>query len=89
VHTDAFPAGNLVLVCWHLAEAGLGDVRLAVLGGLGLGHTSTRGLLLGLAGFVLIIVAQVVATLLSGGDRRTTFPIGPALAAGFLMAATA
>jgi leader peptidase (prepilin peptidase)/N-methyltransferase len=85
---SAAAAGAVLLLCWRFAGAGFGDVRLAVLGGLGLGHATHRGLLLALAAFSLITVTQAVVTLLRGGDRRSTFPYGPALAAGFLLAAT-
>jgi leader peptidase (prepilin peptidase)/N-methyltransferase len=61
---------------------------LAVLGGLGLGHATHYGLLLGLAALTLILVSQAVVTLAGGGDRRTMIPYGPALAVGFLLAAT-
>lgn len=85
---SAAAAGAVLLLCWRFAGAGFGDVRLAVLGGLGLGQATHRGLLLALAAFSLITVTQAVVTLLRGGDRRSTFPYGPALAAGFLLAAT-
>jgi leader peptidase (prepilin peptidase)/N-methyltransferase len=84
----AAASGLTLLVCWRFAGAGFGDVRLAVLGGLGLGHTTHRGLLLGLAAFIVITVTQAVITLARGGDRKTTIPFGPGLAAGFLLAAT-
>ncbi len=84
----AVAAGVVLLLCWRFAGAGFGDVRLAVLGGLGLGHATHRGLLLALAAFSLITVTQAAITLMRGGDRRGTFPYGPALAAGFLLAAT-
>ena len=84
----ASAAGVVLLLCWRFAGAGFGDVRLAVLGGLGLGHTTHRGLFLALAVFSLITVAQAAITLMHGGDRRSTFPYGPALAVGFLLAAT-
>ena len=80
-------SGLVMLLCWRFAGAGFGDVRLATFGGLGLGHATHRGLLLALAAFTLIIVTQAVVTLMRGGDRRSTIPYGPALAAGFLLAA--
>jgi leader peptidase (prepilin peptidase) / N-methyltransferase len=85
----AAAAGGVALLCWRFADAGYGDVRLAVLGGLGLGYTSASGLLVALAVVVLIIAAQAVATLALGGARRMRFPLGPALATGFIVAATA
>ena len=84
----AAAAGVVLLLCWRFAGAGFGDVRLATLGGLGLGHATHRGLLLALVAFTLIIVTQAVITWRRGGDRRSTFPYGPGLAAGFLLAAT-
>jgi leader peptidase (prepilin peptidase) / N-methyltransferase len=84
----AVTSGLTLLLCWRFAGAGFGDVRLATLGGLGLGHATDRGLLLALAAFTLITVTQAVITLVRGGHRRSTFPYGPALAVGFLVAAT-
>jgi leader peptidase (prepilin peptidase)/N-methyltransferase len=84
----AVACGLTLLLCWQLAGAGFGDVRLAALGGLGLGHATHRGLLLALAVFALITVTLAVITLTRGRDRRSTFPYGPALAVGFLLAAT-
>ncbi|MCZ2812113.1 MULTISPECIES: peptidase [unclassified Modestobacter] len=81
-------AGFTMLLCWRFAGAGYGDVRLAVLGGLGLGHANSGGLLLGLAVFAGVTCAQVGIALARGGNRETTIPYGPALAAGFLLAAT-
>jgi leader peptidase (prepilin peptidase)/N-methyltransferase len=83
----ALASGLVMLLCWRFAGAGFGDVRLATLGGLGLGHATHRGLLLALAAFTLITVTQAVVTLMRGGDRRSTIPYGPALAVGFLLAA--
>lgn len=80
-------AGLTLLLCWRFAGAGFGDVRLATLGGLGLGHATHRGLLLALAAFTLVTALQAVITLMRGGGRRGTFPYGPALAIGFLLAA--
>jgi leader peptidase (prepilin peptidase)/N-methyltransferase len=81
-------SGLTVLLCWRFAGAGFGDVRLAVLGGLGLGHSTQHGLLLALAAFAAVTVAQAGIILLRGGDRRTPLPLGPALAVGFLVAGT-
>lgn len=83
----AVASGLTLLFCWRFAGAGFGDVRLAMLGGLGLGHATQRGLLLALAAFAMITLAQAVMTLMRGGNRRNTFPYGPALAIGFLVAA--
>lgn len=80
-------AGLTMLMCWRFAGAGFGDVRLAFLGGLGLGHATHRGLLLAFAMFTLITVSQAVITLLRGRSRKTAIPYGPALTVGFLVAA--
>ena len=84
----ALASGLTLLLCWRFAGAGFGDVRLATLGGLGLGHATHRGLLVALAAFALITVTQAVIILMRGGNRRSTFPYGPALAIGFLLAAS-
>jgi leader peptidase (prepilin peptidase) / N-methyltransferase len=80
-------AGAILAVCWRFAGAGFGDVRLAVLGGLGLGHATERGLVVAVAAFILITVGLSVLTLARGGNRHTAYPYGPALATAFLLAA--
>src|SRR3954453_8612871 len=84
----AVASGLTLVLCWRFAGAGFGDVRLATLGGLGLGHATHRGLLIALTAFALITVTQAALTLMRGGHRRSTFPYGPALTIGFLIAAT-
>jgi leader peptidase (prepilin peptidase)/N-methyltransferase len=84
----ATASGLTLLLCWRFAGAGFGDVRLATLGGLGLGHATHHGLLVALAGFALIIGVQAAITVARGEDRRSNIPYGPALAIGFLLAAT-
>ncbi len=84
----AVASGLTLLLCWRFAGAGFGDVRLATLGGLGLGHATHRGLLIALGAFALVITTQAAMTLIRGGDRRSTFPYGPGLAIGFLLATT-
>ena len=84
----AAASGLTLLLCWRFAGAGFGDVRLATLGGLGLGHATQRGLLVALIAFALITMTQAAVTLMRGGNRRSTFPYGPALAIGFLLAAS-
>jgi leader peptidase (prepilin peptidase)/N-methyltransferase len=81
-------AGLILTACWRFAGAGFGDVRLAVLGGLGLGHTSPTALLWAVVAFTLIIAALAIWTLARGGNRHTMFAYGPALAIGFGLAAT-
>lgn len=84
----ACTASGLILAgCWRFAGAGFGDVRLAAVGGLGLGHTSQRALVLALAVFIVLTVSQALWTLVRTRDRRATFAYGPALAVGFLVAA--
>jgi leader peptidase (prepilin peptidase)/N-methyltransferase len=80
-------AGVILAVCWRFAGAGLGDVRLAVLGGLGVVHPTHLGLVVAVAAFILITVTQATVTLARGGNRHTTFPYGPAIAAAFVVAA--
>lgn len=80
-------AGVILAVCWRVAGAGFGDVRLAVLGGLGLVHPTHLGLVVAVAAFILITVTQATVTLARGGNRHTTFPYGPAIAAAFVVAA--
>ena len=77
----------ILAVCWRVAGAGFGDVRLATLGGLGLVHPTHLGLVVALAAFILITVTQATVTLARGGNRQTTFPYGPAIAASFVIAA--
>lgn len=80
-------AGLWFLLYWRFGGMGFGDVRLAVLGGLGLGHTSYRAVLLGLIVFMVVVATQGVFTYVRTRDRRTQIPFGPALAIGFLVAA--
>jgi leader peptidase (prepilin peptidase) / N-methyltransferase len=84
----AVASGLTLLLCWRFAGAGFGDVRLATLGGLGLGHATARGLLLALVAFALISLIQAGVALARGGDRRTLVSYGPPLTVGFLLAAT-
>lgn len=83
----ALAGGLTMLTCWRLAGAGFGDVRLAVLGGLGLGHATPIGLVLGLAAFTVVTGVLAGVALARGGNRRTMIPFGPALSVGFLVAA--
>ncbi len=83
----AAAAGGVLTLCWRFAGAGFGDVRIAVLGGLGLLHPKESGLLIAVATFSLITVSQALVALARGGNRNTTIPYGPALASAFLVAA--
>lgn len=73
-------------IFWRFFGAGFGDVRLAVLGGLGVAHPTRVGLLVGFGVFVLITLSQAAVTLARGGTRHSLFPYGPAIAAAFLIA---
>lgn len=83
----AAAAGLTLWLFWRFAGVGFGDVRLAMLGGLGLGHATVRGLLAASTAFCMILLVQAVATLTRGGNRHSHVPFGPALAAAFLLAA--
>lgn len=80
-------AALVLLLAWRFAGAGFGDVRLATLGGLGLGHATERGIMMGLGVFCAVTLAQALIALARGGDRHTTIAYGPALAVAFLTAA--
>ncbi|WP_338104992.1 peptidase [Modestobacter muralis] len=80
-------AGLTMTMCWRYAGAGFGDVRLAFLGGLGLGHVTHEGLQLGLATVAVTTAVLAAVALARGGSRKTMIPYGPALVAGFLVAA--
>jgi leader peptidase (prepilin peptidase) / N-methyltransferase len=69
------------------AGAGLVDDRLAVLGGLGLGHVDRTGLVIEVATFTNVTLATAAVSLARGGTRDGTLPYSPALATGFLLAA--
>lgn len=76
-------AGAVTVVVRRLSHLGLGDVRLAALGGLGLGNVTDVGVLAGTCAFA------VVGVFTATRRQSSTFPLGPALAAGFLIAAIA
>lgn len=82
-------AALIFLVCWRFLGAGFGDVRIAVLGGVGLARPTDLGITLAIAAFIVITLGQAATTLARGGDRDTHFPYGPAIAAAFLIAAVA
>jgi hypothetical protein len=69
--------------------AGYGDLRLATVGGLGLGHTTHRSLVLAVLAFMAISIGQASWTYVRTRDRKAHFGYGPALALGFLVAAAA
>lgn len=82
-------SGLLLALGERYAGVGRGDVRLAVLGGLGLGWVGLGGAWIGLAVLCAVSLVQVLVAFARGGDRRTHIPYGPALVAGFLAAALA
>ena len=69
------------------ARVGRGDTRLGFLGALGLGAVGPRGAIIGAVALCLALLAQVIVTLVRGGDRHSRIAFGPALAAGFIVAA--
>ncbi len=81
-------AACLILgLCWRFAGVGFGDVRLATVGGLGLGHVTQRGLTVAVVVFALLTAGQAIWTYARTRDRRATFAYGPALVVGVLVAA--
>lgn len=80
-------AGTILRICWRFAGAGFGDVRLATVGGLGLGHTTHTALLLAVLAFAAVSLAQATWTYARSRDRTARFAYGPALVIGFLVAA--
>lgn len=85
---SAVAAGAIFIVCWRFLDAGFGDVRLAVLGGLGLVDPTRFGLVVGVTAFIVITLGQATVTRIRGGNRRTTIPYGPAMAITFFIIAT-
>jgi leader peptidase (prepilin peptidase) / N-methyltransferase len=86
----AVGAGGLVLAfCWRFLGIGFGDVRLAALGGLGLGHTTPIPLALGVLALAAALSATVVWTVLRSGERVAQVSYGPAIALSAIVAAAA
>ena len=79
-------SGLVLLLCWRLAGAGFGDVRLAFLGGLGLGHATHQGLLIAVIAMALATLVQTTIVLRRGGDLQTAIAFGPVLSVGFVIA---
>jgi len=79
-------AGTILGICWRFAGAGFGDVRLATVGGLGLGHTTHRALALAVLACALASLAQAIWTYTRSRDPKACFAYGPALVVGFLVA---
>ena len=82
----ALASAAIMLVCWRLLGVGLGDVRLALLGGLGLGGADQTGLLVGLTVCAVTVGCRVVTQRTISGSWQGHIPLGPALAAGFISA---
>jgi leader peptidase (prepilin peptidase)/N-methyltransferase len=70
---------------WRFGGAGFGDVRLAAFGGLGIGHASLLSITIGLAATCLLVWFTSRHAL---RQHERHMPLGPALVAGFLLAAT-
>jgi len=83
----AVAAAAIFAFCWRFLDAGFGDVRIAVLGGIGLADPTHEGVLAAVAAFIGITLSQAIATLARGGNRHTLFPYGPGIAMAFLIAA--
>ncbi len=77
----------VLAACWRFGGMGFGDVRLSAVGGLGLGHTTYRSLVLGLFVFVAVTLCQAAWTFARTRNRYALFAYGPALALAFLVAA--
>jgi len=80
-------AGTILGICWRFAGAGFGDVRLATAGGLGLGHTTHRALVLAVLALGLVSLAQATWTYARSRNPKAHFAYGPSLVVGFLVAA--
>lgn len=78
-------AGMLVLALLARGGLGMGDVKLAGLLGLGLGHLSWAHVLLGIFGGFLIGGVVAIGLLVTGvRSRKDAVPFGPSLCAGAL-----
>jgi leader peptidase (prepilin peptidase)/N-methyltransferase len=74
----------LIVALVHPPGLGMGDVKLALLVGFGLGESTVLALLLGLAAAAVYSVALLVRR---GSEARTaTFALGPFLALGAVLA---
>lgn len=85
--TASLASAAVAIVCWRFLGAGLGDVRLALVGGVGLGGADGSGLVVGFLLFATVVVGQVLRQRATAANRTAHIPLGPALAAGFLSAA--
>ncbi|GHE06855.1 hypothetical protein GCM10011381_00400 [Klenkia taihuensis] len=85
-------AGALLLtgafmVAWRYAGVGRGDVRLAVLSGLGLGFASPTSLVAGVTVWAAFVAGQSAVCRARGGSFATEIPMAPGFALGSLVAA--
>lgn len=85
----ALISSGLLTICVRFLGVGRGDRRLSVLGGLGLGHITTIGLILGVLAFALILSVQAALGRRANRNRPSGHPLGAALGLGFLLAAAA
>lgn len=79
--------GAVFAAAWRYGEAGKADVRLALLGGLGLGFASWVGLVLGLVAWAMVVATQASVSRLRGGSVKTQIALAPGVTAGLLIAA--
>lgn len=79
-----FLAGAFV-VAWRYAGAGRGDVRLATLGGLGLGFASAVGLIAGLIVWAVVTALPSIRSGARGGSLGAEIALAPGLVAGLLV----
>lgn len=86
---SAVAAGLIMLGCWRFAGGGFGDVRLAVLGGLGLAAPTHRSLTVGVTVFTISTLVIATLVLARGGTRKTQFPFGPSIALAVMVTAVA
>lgn len=79
-------AFTILLVGWRFADVGFGDVRLAALGGLGLGAATYLGVLVAVVVTSVLIAGRTAMALRRARDPAARFALGPALVAGFFVA---
>lgn len=74
---------------WRFLGVGFGDVRIALLGGVGIVEPTRTGLTAALAVLVVILLTQALMAMSRGGNRHTMIAFGPAIAAAAVVAAIA
>ena len=82
-------SGILFAGCWRFLGMGFGDVRIAVLGGLGVVDPTRVAVIGGVLTFTVITLSQAGVTLVRGGTWHTMIPYGPAIAIAFVVIALA